>query len=818
MMKLRSGPIANVVGNGAAVLAIALVLLFMNRDGKPEPVAAMQTPSVEPEPVVVVSHPSADTSATPMALEWEQLTYAVFKTEDQQMNVLCQRGESRIYVQNNRLQYATPGESIRTLFEWSYPGEWDAQAWLIGPYLLIGSQLENYPHGKWSIIRMEPSPIFVEDQYLDFRPEEVLTVTTEEHSGIILLKIGHTEEFYEYLLDPGKSAARWMKVSDIDIGPDRQERELPSRTDGLRSFDEVHQCCLLDGEPVYMFKDEAGSIVYTREQSPDRYLDIEIVDAKLIPHMDRSLNYAPRLLARFRDKAGVETISFLRYVDRKLPLWLWEAGWELIGSPYEDTFIRITHDKLEVVQFNDWSYEADQTPQLRTLPLKEGQQVIAQGELLQFKGNGIVQTASLRDLVNAESMETLPASPLRNYFIQEQLGPGQTTLYESSRKQVLEGTLYGGDIEYSEIPNELYDALYEKFGSDNDHSVTFHHAGCQWFALVNTELMEYINGTWMTIGELPVSLSIYAEDDDRSNGARDFMRIDGGWIVADTQASRVIKLNNKLVMETELAVPTPYRLTREEDRLLIDSTAQQWITDMELNHVDTVSQPFMSTVGRKIADESNISVERYKDMDTGLIWYVDYSFLYQVNEKEQQYRSMYIGAMGNGKGQTRIVPYGDEVLVLLDRKLERFDRQGNWIGTLEFPRSQPDGIYDTTPQGEGSLIVDEESGVLFMVQGYRVLRIDVKHNKVETVFRQNFADFGKLVQIDNMLYFILRSDQEDLYQRYWTLDEEPAYTEIVEIDMKTLDVSRSFVDGFYDELTADNFGLVLRRYIGTSVR
>ena len=253
----------------------------------------------------------------------------------------------------------------------------------------------------------------------------------------------------------------------------------------------------------------------------------------------------------------------------------------------------------------------------------------------------------------------------------------------------------------------------------------------------------------------------------------------------------------------------------------IASTAYRYTTDMALKLMSAKPQPFQSTTGmKKTVFEHFKPQEWYQDRQSGLTWYYLNGYLYQYDEGKREYRSFYIGYNENAFAGVRIVSYEDEVIVLLDRRLERFDRQGKWLSSLAYPRSKPDGIYDRTTQGENSLIIDEATDVFYLVQGYRILRIDWKRNEVKTIFRQNYADIGELIKHEGHLYFTLRSNENDRYR----LQEEgetarvKMYTEIVKIDLRSLSVHRSLAEGYYDAMTIDADAdsqpvFVLRRYI-----
>ncbi|WP_219834971.1 hypothetical protein [Paenibacillus sp. R14(2021)] len=228
--------------------------------------------------------------------------------------------------------------------------------------------------------------------------------------------------------------------------------------------------------------------------------------------------------------------------------------------------------------------------------------------------------------------------------------------------------------------------------------------------------------------------------------------------------------------------------------------------DSALKLKDRAAQPYVSTRSKKKVASDFLPQQWYRDAKSGLTWYVVLDWLYQYDEGKQTYRSFYLGMNENARAHARIIPYQDEVLVLLDRRMERFDRQGHRISTLAYPRVQPDGIYASTPQGENSWVMDEAAGTIYLVQGYRVLGIDLKRNEARTVFRQSFADIGELLVHKGSIYFLLHSNQMDFDRQGQSNGKEASakmVTEVVRLGRQTLGLHRYFVRGFYDVLRLD---------------
>jgi hypothetical protein len=132
---------------------------------------------------------------------------------------------------------------------------------------------------------------------------------------------------------------------------------------------------------------------------------------------------------------------------------------------------------------------------------------------------------------------------------------------------------------------------------------------------------------------------------------------------------------------------------------------------------------------------------------------------------------------------------------------------GAWQKSISFPRSQPDGIYSETPVGENSFVFDGDRGVIYLVQGFRILAIDVNKGTVDSVFRQNFADLGDLVTYNGALYFTLQSNLGERYELQRTDSASmKTYTEVIELKPDTLDLKRYIVEGNYYSLEVETSG------------
>ncbi len=781
-MKRRSRSFIVVSSLIVITIFIILFLLIMNKKDDQLPVAVVPTPSVQ----------SLDAEETWKPLEGE------FSTDLKEPQVLWKQGQQTIYVENLQLNYVSEDAGKEVLYEWKKP--MSAQAWLNGEYLLIATQLieegsgEEGHRGDWMAIRIEPKPTVIARQELFFGPQEVLTMTAAEEPRLFFVKALNGSGFSEQLFDP--SRMEWVSLDREFMNG--AEIKMPAKTQGLRYFSKSQS---FQNISVYSFSDEQGVIVYIQEPNYAawRYTDYELLDARQVSFLEEF----PQILGRFRSQDGQEVLTFINHGVRSLlraePR-LWQKDWQAL-NPH--TFTYASPNGLEVIQYKDGDTKELNPPIYTQFSTQGARLVTTKGSLMEFEVNGETKYISWHDLIHTEDSnpEALWASSLSNFTVKQENRPPHS--FDWVSHDVLEWS-FEEDNTNASVPREIKEAV-DEIHQDSDYGFakTYRKLGSRWYVLVDQHFYEYKDNELLKIGVLPITVSVTTGEGFSGRGARDFVRVKDGWIVADTEGSRVLMLNDKLEIETTLEVAVPYQLTLEGEQLHIDSTVYRYTTDMAMKLLSAKPQAFQSTAGlKKTTFEHFRPQEWYQDRQSGLTWYYLHGYLYQYNEGKREYRSSYIGYNENAIAEVRIFSYKDEVLVLLDRRLERFDRQGKWLSSAAFPRSEPDGLYDRTTQGENSLIIDEATDIFYLVQGYRILGIDWKRNEVKTVFRQNYADIGKLMRQGDELYFLLHSNENDRYllQETGELARENLYTEIVRMDLQSLRVNRFLVEGYMDEI------------------
>lgn len=730
-----------------------------------------------------------------------------FQTDSAEKQALWQDGRKVIFVQNEQLIYSTGTEAAteQTLYTWQAPSS--SQTWLNGEYLLIGSQLiadadtDGANRGLWLVIRIADQPTLLSEQKIFFGPDDVLEMGSSADPQLFFVQCRNAETVSEYVLDPTRK--QWEQVEgsgmDFQTGAVTRTAAVPYQLNAPRVIP------LADESKVYVFMEPAGSIVYSTKPYPmaRRYEGLEVLDAKLIPYLD---DPTPQVLGRLRDQSGKEWISFLSSDSQLLQLdnRLWEGEWQALNGA---TFTRASADQLEVLQYEQGSDPAAaHPPSYRQFGTAGAKLVSAAQSLLTYElDDGKKRLLDWQDVVHSAvaPQEQVWATPLQesmDFTVKQEPRPSWDEVIRSHK--AVSSKVEGLNTNAT-VPDELLAALDEVIREEDYAAAkTFRKFGSDWYVLVDRQLYAYRDGQMNLLGESPVTVVHEIGEGVSGHGALDFIRLDKGWIVADTEGSRVVKLDDQLQVAAELEVPQPYRLELHGNRLQVASYAKTLTTDTTLKKIRSVSQQSFQAASRgEQAAHDFWPDERYRDSKRGLTWYYLNGFLYQAQDRSGRYRAFYLGFNINARAHVHIIPFNGEVNVILDHRLERFDRGGKWLGTLPFPRGNPDGIHDRTPQGENSLVMDDASGSVYLVQGYRILRINLKEQAVEVSFGQNDADIGKLTPYKGKLYAVLHSNQADIDRH---LQEGDAVTtnlntEIVEIDPAKKDaVHRYIVEGYYD--------------------
>src|SRR5690606_24972313 len=112
--------------------------------------------------------------------------------------------------------------------------------------------------------------------------------------------------------------------------------------------------------------------------------------------------------------------------------------------------------------------------------------------------------------------------------------------------------------------------------------------------------------------------------------------------------------------------------------------------------------------------------------------------------RNEQIRSIPVGFQRNGLAPVRLLQDQERMLLMFDHQTFIFDRTGQWLKTIDYPRGDQEAVYTDTTSGEGSMVWDQEQNIIYLVQGYRILALHLQTDTTEVVFQQNLANVGPI--------------------------------------------------------------------------
>ncbi|HIW34860.1 MAG TPA: hypothetical protein IAA29_18955 [Candidatus Paenibacillus intestinavium] len=769
------------------VVAIGL-LYFLNRN----------IDQVEDQYPVVVDQDKAPIIPQSMSLE--------FDTNAQEAVVIWEHDQSKLYVENLHLYYSSDdGLAREELYTWDKA--YQAEAWVNGEYILIGTQLidadsaQEGHRGNWLTVQPHENGKISEPQRWHFGPQEVVSLNALEEPNLFFVRyINNGVAVNEMVYQAAQE--NWQVINPGLNDSVALPLEAPSNSGLTFTFEPINN--LGNDIKAYVYRDDAGSIVYIAEPNLTvlRYAGYNMINTRLLHSIDDS----GIVLGHFQNEAGSELFSLLSEsfssiipVDDRL----FAGEWIALNS---STFVNVETEQIETLVYNNGYSLDDNIPQYKKFLTTEAKLIKSHGSLLQYEVNGKMQYLSLYDLVHTANadFQTLLMTTLMDYEMASVERDIIDNVFET-HPIFKQDFLVANTNEV--IPNELdeaIDAIYEEV--DYSFAKTYRKIDDLWYVIVDEKFYRYNNNELVEIGTLPITMMARIGEGFEGYGVKDFLRINDKWIFTDTEASRIIMVNEQLEVEQELAVHLPNQLSLQGDQLHVTSPTWQYTVDKDFNLIDKKKVGYESSVDRNMVEAEYFRPLQYMtDIESGLTWYYLNGYVHQYHKQKQQYRTFYTGHNVNARGTERLIPYGEEVLVMLDTRLERFDRQGQWLGVIEYPRTEPDGIYDRSPVGENSYVLDEVEDMIYLVQGYRMISIDLNNGVVNTVFQQNYSNIGNVSRYGDTITFILHSNYEDRYQALRMVEETDysQYTELVQLDMNSYEAKRFLISGYVDGLEID---------------
>lgn len=727
---------------------------------------------------------------------WEQVNQR-FATGTTEQLVLWRKDSQELYVQHNQLYYTSGKEEAPVLLQ-QWASSLPAQAFVNGNYLLIGAQTrtasasQTEPAGLWLAIELAEKPKVVEKGEQFFGPNEIVASAFTQSANLFSLTMKLQNRLTQRIYDPANN--RWHQVSDKPIPG--EELALFEKDNAVHYLQQQESYELSEDETMDVFDDSGSSLVYFSNPGKEmlRFDGYELLVARPIYKPDQTL----MILGHLRDSAGNEAAVFFERADLVLPIdeRLWQGKW-LAVDPYN--FVQITSEAIDVLQYEEGFASIDNEPVYKQFQLGAAKLISENGLLAEFEVEGKKQLLHFYDLVHTE------ADTLDSIWAEWMQDPDVQAVDNSELDPVWENhnIVEWGEEERNanaEVPPALQRAVDELY-SDSDYvfAKTFRYLKSTWYVLVEKDFYQYQKNKLTKLGEWPVTIEVAIGEGASGFGAMDFVKLEQGWLVADTKANRVIKLDRDMKIAAELSVPVPSKLIVKQGSVHIESLLNEIVTDLDLLMMETNMQEFKAATA--VVDQDYLKPRQwYKDEASGLVWYSFMGRLFQYDGQNEQFKSAFLGISRNAHAKAQIFPYKDTIAVMLDHRLELFDREGNWLGDIQFPRSEPDGIYDRTPEAENKAIIDEDAGKIFLVQGYRILSIDLESKQVTSLFRQNYAEIADMQMHDGKLYVLLHNHIEDRYHYSNPVGDESQhsyYSELVQIDPADKHIERAITEGFY---------------------
>ncbi|MFC3767141.1 hypothetical protein [Paenibacillus sp. GCM10012303] len=679
-----------------------------------------------------------------------------------------------------------------------------AGLWRNGDHVLIGEQLRtrDHPMGKWHSIEQHADParpfaVIPLDPMLG--PEQLLTATFTENPRLIFLTFMNGSGFSEYVYKPGESRflsvnLRFANPSDPDTW-DRYRLRKPSPQAEPLAFERQRQFPLPQGSLVSVFEDERGTIVFWEAEYPviARFVDHAVTGFR--PFEDIHGNRY--LLGRFQAPDGKADLAFLNgssllFFDDNPRLF--QDEWNMYNLY---NYYKIGGPQIELFHYEiDWSTRKA-AEIYESYPLSGARFTGRSGDWLHFERSGESLVLSAYDLIHYRPADRTAVNRLEDLWIhQPDLTWTITSTTNGGEQHKLSPlkvpqSLWQGVDSYASFPQPVREALEKScIVGCGDYSTlpVVRHIGSEWIVLVEETLYRVENGELAELAKLPVTLSYtaYYGKGGSSRTASDFTEKDGYWYVADTFGNRILKLDDRFAVVKEQPLPYPASI----DAGIPDTLQVVGISGVTRMNAD------LHIIGETAAlpetwepmEEIDWFQESYlADPETGRTWihFLAHVIIYEPGS--ERYRAYYTGFNLNGSFRTKLIPYGDEIIVLMDEKALIFSRGGMWKRTLTFPRVQPDGEYIYHLSGEGSYQLDMVNKKLYLVQGYRIIGIDLVSGQHAERFRQNIATAGNLVLHDNKLIFTLH--RGDLYD-----DRQKRTNQLVVLDLASGHVTRYGLD------------------------
>lgn len=812
------------------LLVIALYLVFSVSPSHDMSPALTTTLDRQP---LLVSHfwstpPSSNVNKRE-TINWNA-AHGLFRTDSAEPLILYRSDHIILYVQNNELRQLSFNRDLASselLLKWNKPTR--ARSWLESSTLLLGVQQDPNEYGEsgsWYVLTTLEQKQLVQLKSLGshhYGPQHVVEMKISHEPLLFFVSFYKAEEqeqrFWEYVLSPSLRELEFIDFRYLDNPGDGENywnyyENPPGQHEHQQSIEFSNH---LDHE-AYSFIDDYGALVYVAAADKVyRYVGQRHVEFNHIRNEEGKVE----LYARLRDEASQEMMNEPgQYEVLPFDQSVWQDGWTKYSS---NAFYKIDDAAIRTVVFHyNWK-EQQYEKNVNRYPIPEQTVHSAEkeGSRLKYTRNGREVLLSLMDLLHyvprpssTANLNDLWLQPLPEGVVTEGVkafpfDPPKET--KTVKLPDLE-PLYDANNTNAPVPDELRQTVDEIGSGDGSTSLLYRKLDEEWYVLHGIDLYQFDNGELNRIGSVPAETTFWITNYIFWTGPLDFTRSGEFWYVADTVGNRIVKLDDELQPLAEFPMETPTRIQATGNRQMEAVGLQgRFLLDEELKWIKSEQPAFLGIAEELLAyrEVSTADIRSYyEDNKNKLVWYYESEHVVQYRPETGQFRALYVGLLNNGYGKVRITPYQNQIAVLFDDRLLLFDRSsGEWQKTIEFPRVEPDGIYDTTTDGENSHYFDEPASTIYLVQGFRIIAINLENGRIETLFRQTNANLGPLVYDQGKLYFTLQSDIEEKY--YGENSSQRRSTEIISLDLDTGSLFRYQVEGFWlmDSVTKDELVL-----------
>jgi hypothetical protein len=745
-----------------------------------------------------------------------------FLSDNSEPVLLWKTGESLLYIQNNELLLASKdSESPKGLLE--FQQDQKLRLWTGDMGLLVGGTPEagaaeedtaaySYYYVRFPI--EEKKEITVTLKRSNIPPADVMKVEAADWPEFLILHTFKSGKRQSNLLNPQANTEREISY--------RSEPDLPEQTPGpplavpgvisaLKSHPSIRGS-------LHSYSTNDGTLLYDNYDNATLYMGLRYDSYVSFPmENDESARKSAFVLQ------SDNGLKYMAFSSSGLDPWtpsLLSPGWKARDS--SSLLYRLTDSRMEAISYSYSNKSSHSLLHESVLPVERLTLQNRYGTRFDFVNNEDQSKVHISLLDLSNSYDSNPQ--VADFQIHDSLKGTPESMamlkrHSSSEERQLPYSKRNSNQWPSQIPADLKKELEDLYGQgsgDGSSSTAFYEELGTWYVLQYDRLSRFVPGNkplerLELVTELPVRFSCSVSNVSRCRTAEGILRADGSWFIADTYNDRILRLDDKFVITgvAYVSLPSSISLT-DSNKLLVESFTGIHTYDLELKLEKKREEGFAKVPAGSKTKTTLPPSSYYEDTSSGLLWYYESGYLHQYRKQDNTVRSYYVSHLENATGSFRILPYKDRIIAFSDHRLLQFSRKdGSYLRASKFDRADPDGIYDTTSFGENSYVLDREKGRLYLVQGYRILSIDLDSWNVQELFRQSDSDIGELVLYQDMLLFTQQPGG------IWGLEgnEDPGrVNQLVRLELSTLGTTRYAIPNSYYSGSIDGKDMILRLF------